>query len=466
VAYPKYTKKSSTSSNRVPPYSIDFEQALLASCILEGGQESILLCLQANIQPDSFYLPAHQTIFKAISELFNEGKSVTDLILSEKLSGKGELESIGGYDYIAQIISRIDTPAHIHHYVQRVRDLKLVRQVIDISTKSIENAYSGVDDIDQFIEQIEQSIFSISQNRLSDTTVHIQKSLDSVAQLINQMLEHKGSVTGIPSGFIDLDKITFGFHPAEMIIVAARPSIGKTSLALSFAKTAVLPEKEEQNVFPTLFFSLEMSSNQLAMRLLCSLSGVNMTKLKDGYILRESQLTLNQISTRFRTAPLWIDESANMTILEMRAKARRLHNKHPLGLIIIDYLQLISGSDTRAPREQQIAEISRGIKAMAKELSVPVIVLSQLNRESEKERRQPRLSDLRESGSIEQDADVVLLLAKRRDTDELEELSNDTVIRELIIAKQRNGPIGIIRLAFRKNLTKFENYTETKPMLP
>ncbi|MDR0444877.1 MAG: replicative DNA helicase [Puniceicoccales bacterium] len=459
-----HSKKSSTSSqsHRVPPYSIDFEQALLASCILEGGQESILLCLQANIQTDSFYLPAHQTIFKAISELFDEGKPISELILSEKLSGQGELENIGGRDYIDQIASRIDTPAHVHHYVQRVRDLKLVRQVIHISTQNIENAYAGVDDIDQFIEQIEQSVFAISQNRLSDTTAHIQKSLDSAAQLISKMLDHKGSVTGIPSGFIDLDKMTFGFHPSEMIVVAARPSIGKTSLALSFAKTAVAPEKEGQNIFPTLFFSLEMSANQLAMRLLCSLSGVNMTKLKDGHISRESQLELNQISTRFRSAPLWIDESANMTILEMRAKARRLHNKHPLGLIIIDYLQLISGSDARAPREQQIAEISRGIKAMAKELSIPVVVLSQLNRDSEKERRQPRLSDLRESGSIEQDADVVLLLARRRDADELEELSNDTVIRELIIAKQRNGPVGIIRLAFRKNLTKFDNYTETQ----
>ena len=446
--------------HRVPPHSPEFEQALLASCILEGGQESISLCLQAHIQPDSFYIPAHQTIFKAICSLLNENKPITELLLSEKLSAQGEFENIGGYDYLNLITNRIDTPAHVHHYIQRVRDLALIRHIIRVSTQSIEKAYAGIDDVDQFVEQVEKSVFAVSQDRLSDSAAHIQKSIDHVGGLIKQMLDHKGNVSGVPSGFIDLDKMTFGFHPAEMIVVAARPSIGKTSLALSFAKTAVLLEKEEQNIFPTLFFSLEMSSDQLAMRLLCSQSGVDMTKLKDGHVSREGLKAFNQISRQFRKAPLWIDESANMTILEMRAKARRLHNQHPLGLIIIDYLQLISGSDGRSPREQQIAEISRGIKAMAKELAVPVIVLSQLNRESEKERRQPRLSDLRESGSIEQDADMVLLLAKRRDTDEAEEMSQDTAIRELIIAKQRNGPVGIVRLAFRKNLTKFENYAK------
>jgi replicative DNA helicase len=451
----------SSSFHRVPPHSSEFEQALLASCILEGGQESISLCFEKHIQPDSFYIPAHQTVFKAICSLFNENKPVTELLLSEKLSAQGEFENIGGYDYLNLITNRIDTPAHVLHYIQRVRDLALIRRIIRVSTQSIEKAYAGIDDADQFVEQVEKSVFAVSQDRLSDSAAHIQKSIDRVGGLIKQMSEHKGNVTGVSSGFIDLDKMTFGFHPAEMIVVAARPSIGKTSLALSFAKTAVLLEKEEKErkIFPTLFFSLEMSADQLAMRLLCSQSGVDMTKLKDGRVPQEGLKDLTQIGHKFREAPLWIDESANMTILEMRAKARRLHNQHPLGLIIIDYLQLISGSDARSPREQQIAEISRGIKAMAKELSVPVVVLSQLNRESEKERRQPRLSDLRESGSIEQDADVVLLLAKRRDADEAEEMAQDTAIRELIIAKQRNGPVGIVRLAFRKNLTKFENYS-------
>jgi replicative DNA helicase len=450
---------------REPPHSVDFEQALLASCLLEGGQESLLLCLESHISPDSFYLPAHQTIFRAIHQLYTEAKPVTELLLAEKLSSQGELASIGGYDTLQSILSRIDTPAHVHHYIQRIRDLELVRRVLRVATAGIEKAYAGIDDVAPFLEGFESSVFAISQDRLVDTVTPIQKSVDRVAPLINQMLERKGAVAGVPSGFVDLDRLTFGFHPSEMIVLAARPSIGKTSLALGFAQAAVLPNQKGQKGFPTLFFSLEMSADQLALRLLCSQSGIDMTALKKGRVSGESLAAIHQAINFFRNTPLWIDESASMTILEMRAKARRLTNKHRLGLILIDYLQLIAGSDTRAPREQQVAEISRGIKAMAKELNVPVVVLSQLNRDTEREKRLPRLSDLRESGAIEQDADVVLLLAKRKGDDETEETSSDTAIRELIIAKQRNGPVGIVRLAFRKNLTKFENFSAANAAL-
>jgi replicative DNA helicase len=281
-----------------------------------------------------------------------------------------------------------------------------------------------------------------------------------VIQNFESILKRKGQLTGVGSGFADLDRLTAGFQPSEMVVVAARPSLGKTSFALNVAEQSVLPPASGKAV-PTLFFSLEMGAEQLAMRLLCSRAGIGTNKLREGYIPKGFQNELLKIANEFRKAPLWIDESSNLTILEMRARARRVHSRHSLGLVIIDYLQLIAGHDSRAPREQQIAEISRGVKAMAKELKIPVIVLSQLNRDSERENRAPRLSDLRESGAIEQDADVVLMLARTRGGEE-EDLSSDahSVVRELIVAKQRNGPVGVISLVFNRDLTKFSNYRE------
>lgn len=274
------------------------------------------------------------------------------------------------------------------------------------------------------------------------------------------MLQRKGELTGVSTGLIDLDKMTFGFHPQEMIVVAGRPSMGKTSLALRFTEAAVLP-KLSQKAVPTLLFSLEMGADQLAMRLLCGRARVNMTKLRDGFLSADSQKDLVQTAKELKNAPLWIDDAGSLTILEMRAKARRMQSQlnGKLGLVVIDYLQLLSGTDSRVPREQQIAEISRGIKSMAKELKVPVVVLSQLNRESEKERRQPRLSDLRESGSIEQDADLVLLISKKKDNEEEEDGGAPVLARELIVAKQRNGPVGTVPVSFVRNLARYDNYT-------
>lgn len=452
-------ERGKKSINRTPPYSIEFEQAVLAGCIIDGGQDSIMQCIQEKVTPDSFYLPAHHLIFKTLLELYGSNVSINELILAEKLAARNELQSIGGLEYINSVANRIDTPAHLKYYISRVRDLELVRKVISVANKSIETAYSGVDDVGQFLDEVEQSIFAISENRISDSAEPIKKSIDGAVALISRMLQNRGAITGVPSGFIDLDKKTFGFRKGEMIVLAARPSMGKTSLAMNIAENVVLPG-EGRDPIPTLFFSLEMSAEQLAMRLLCSRSGIDMAKLRDGFVPKSEQTNLSKVATSIQKCPLWIDESSGLTINELRAKARRMYNKHKIGLILVDYLQLISSSDSKMPREQQISEISRGIKAMAKELDVPVIVLSQLNRESEKEKRQPRLSDLRESGSIEQDADVVMMLAKHLNADDNQEVLLDLSLRDLIIAKQRNGPVGAIPLAFRKSLTRFENYAQ------
>jgi replicative DNA helicase len=448
-------------TGRTQPHSIDFEQALLACCIIEGGQDSITFSLQSKISADSFYLPAHKILWEAILSIYEYGTPVNEIFLADRLKSAGKLESIGGIDFINKICDRIDTPAHIVHYVKRVRDLELTRRVITASVINIERAYGETDELNDFIEKAENEIFAISSDRISDCAVPIKKSIDSAVNTIQLMLHHRGELTGLPSGFTDLDRMTFGFRPSEMIVIAARPSMGKTSLAMNIAENVIVPKKG-RSPRGVLFFSLEMSSEQLALRMLCGRAGINMTKLHDGFIPKNASESLLGVAKELQAAPLWIDESTNLTILEMRAKARRMHSKEHIDLIVIDYLQLING-DSRVPREQQISEISRGIKAMAKELKIPVIVLSQLNRDSEKERRQPKLSDLRESGAIEQDADVVLILTKQisaSDKDADNDFDGDTVVRDLVVAKHRNGPIGVVQLVFVRNLTRFENYVD------
>ncbi len=286
----------------------------------------------------------------------------------------------------------------------------------------------------------------------------IKAATTEAMNVITKMMMKKGELTGVTSGFKDLDQYTFGFQRQEMIVLAARPSMGKTSLALNFAEAAAMPRKGPG--VTTLIFSLEMGSSQLALRMLCARARVNMKLLRDGLLSKngEEQQRLLTAADEFSKSAIYIDDSSHLTIMELRAKARRLSTRQKLGFIIVDYLQLLSPTDPRVPREQQVAEMSRGLKALAKELDVPVLVLSQLNRASEKENRTPKLSDLRESGSIEQDADVVLMLARPRDADEKFQVAADSA--ELIVAKQRNGPVGELKLTFLRDITRFENYTQ------
>jgi replicative DNA helicase len=419
----------------------------------------MVTCIQEKITPHSFYLPAHGFIFQALLDLYNSSAPANELVVAEKLAALGNLEKVGGREYVNSVANRIDTPAHLKYYVDRVRNLDLVRKIIAVANESIENAYAGVDDVAQFLDDVEKSIFAISDSRMTDSIEHIKGPIERAGTQIQQMFQRRGEVAGIASGFIDLDRLTFGFHGGEMIVLAARPSMGKTSLALNIAENVVTSSSKAP--VPTLFFSLEMSAEELAKRLICGRSGINMTQLRNGFVPHSELSHLSAIAREFQKAPLWIDESSGMSITEVRARARRMCARHKIGLIVIDYLQLLASRDAKTPREQQISEISRGIKAMAKDLSLPVIVLSQLNRDSERESRQPRLSDLRESGAIEQDADVVLMLSKPKDNREEEE-SFDLVRRDLIIAKQRNGSTGFISLNFKKSLTRFENYAQEK----
>lgn len=469
-----YRKRAALPEGRVPPHSVDMEQALLGSCILEGGNETLTLCVQEKITKECFYKEAHSIIFSTMLDLYNRQQPIDEMILIDELKRVGLLSDAGDTSYILEISDRIDTAAHLPFYIERVRDAHLLRELIAASQETLEGAFEGTGDISSFIDRCEQRFFAISQGRITDSAQPLEQSVDSAIQLINRMVQNRGQITGAPTGFVDLDRMTTGFHGGEMIVVAARPSMGKTSLALNLAEAAICP-KGDMAAVPTLMFSLEMPSEQLAMRLLCSRARVNMRKLRDGFLPAEKNRDLVATAKELKAAPLDIDDSSGLNIREMRAKARRWANRigkererakernQPLpivnGAIIVDYLQLVSGTDSKVPREQQISEISRGMKAIAKELSMPVIVLAQLNRESEKEKRQPRMSDLRESGSIEQDADVVLLLSKPKVYDEEEESASDVVARDLIVAKQRNGPVGTVPLMFTKHLTRFENYT-------
>jgi replicative DNA helicase len=443
----------------VQPHNIDAEQGLLASCLLENGLDVINECLAAKMKAEYFYRPGHQIIFETLAQLHAAGVPPEEIVLANKLQEKGQLEAIGGHAYLYEITNRIQTTVHAKHWMQIVREKHFLRSLIRTAQWTVERAHEGGSDVPELLNAVESEFFKIQQDTISESAESISKSVDTATGLINKMLSRRGEVSGVPSGFTDLDKLTFGFHPAEMIVVAARPSMGKTSIALNIAEHAVLPAPREQRTpTPVLVFSLEMAAEQLALRLLCSHARADMQQLKNGFCDRQRELI--DSAKLLKQSPLWIDASASLTILEMRAKARRLHAKHRLGLVIIDYLQLVTAGGNYNSREQEVAEVSRGVKAMAKELNVPVMVLCQLNRESEKEKRLPRLSDLRESGSIEQDADVVLLLSRSRDAkDDQEQADQQAVKRELIIAKNRNGPISDIPLTFNKRLTRFENYT-------
>ena len=445
---------ASAFAGLTPPHSVEAEEYLLSCCLLDGG-DTIARCLEAKLAPQAFYLPANRVIFEKLCELYQRSPPVAIEMLIEELRTTKQLEAVGGVPYLMQVSSRIPTTAQAGYFIEKVRELHLLRELIKVATGTVEQCFSYQGGIEEFVDKVELDIFNITQDRVSDAARPMKEPPHEAVTVINKLMMKKGELTGVTSGFRDLDFLTWGFQRQEMIVLAARPSVGKTALALNVAEAAALPKRGEP--VPTLIFSLEMSSAQLALRMLCSRAKVNIRQLGIERLPRhgEEEQRLVAVADELSKSPLFIDDSSHLTIMELRAKGRRLYTRHKLGLIVVDYLQLLSPTDSKVPREQQVAEASRGLKALAKELDLPVLVLSQLNRSSEKEDRKPRLSDLRESGSIEQDADVVLMLAPPKDADEKIEAPY-----ELIVAKQRNGPIGRVELTFLKPTTRFENYAQ------
>jgi len=443
---------------RSVPHSAEAEEYLLGCCLLDGA-DTIARCLEAKLPADAFYAAPNRIIYEKLCELYQKAPPVAISVLAEELKTSRTLDAIGGYAYLSHLSGRIPTTAQSSYFIDKVRELHLLREIIRVATTTVEGCFNFTGGIEEFIDQVEQNVFKVTQDRVSDAAKTMKEPTREAMAVIQKMMMKKGELTGISSGFADLDKLTWGFQKQEMIVLAARPSMGKTALALGFAEAAALPKRGGEGT-ASLIFSLEMGAAQLALRMLCSRARVNLKLLREGLLPKngDDNTRLVAVADEFSKAPIFIDDSSHLSIMELRAKARRVHARKKLGLIIVDYLQLLSPTDSSVPREQQVAEASRGLKALAKELDLPVIVLSQLNRSSEKENRTPKLADLRESGSIEQDADIVLMLARPKDADEKFQVAADSA--ELIVAKQRNGPVGELRLTFLRDITRFENYTQ------
>lgn len=461
---------------RIPPHSLEAEEGLLGSCLIDPGAEILNACMEIGLKPESFFKPAHQVIFHVMQKLYAENSGVDEVTVLDALSSRPVssidwlrhqqrntdpktplVQLVGGPAAIIQLTNRIESIANARYWLDIVHQKWLLRRLIETASHIADEAYVNQDQLESFIGDAEARILSIQEDRSGDSAKKFEESIEEAGTLIRHILAGKQD-SGVLTGYKDIDAMTFGLHSGQMVVLAARPSMGKTSLGMNIAENAALPHHGEAKGI--LVFSLEMPAEQLAMRMLCGRAKVSMRRVRDRMIGQQQQADLAREAKVLKTAPIWVDDASGINILQLRAKARRIHRQHKVQLIVIDYLQLISGTDSRVPREQQISEISRGIKSMAKELNVPVLVLSQLNRSSEKENRQPRISDLRESGSIEQDADVVFLLAARQNSEDNATVPQASRERDLIIAKQRNGPTGSVPLTFIPEFTRFENHTD------
>ncbi len=448
------------SVDRLPPHSVDAEQGVLG-CVLLSPNECMGECLaKLKVGSDVFYDLRHQTIFDAMADMFDKRQAIDVITLQQYLKDRQLLEQVGGVAYLSGLPDVVPSSAHLDYYLNIVQDKFLLRKMIRVCTDVIGRVYEAEGEVDSLMDEVERDVLRISEFR-------VQSQISSIKQLVNKAIntiedyhQRQGKLTGLPTGFIDLDKLTTGMHPGEMIVIAARPSVGKTSLAMNIAEHVAI-----DNSIPVGVFSLEMTAESLVLRMLCSRSRVNLRNVRDGFLAERDFPKLTSSAGKLANAPLFIDDSSGLSILQLRAKARRMFQQYGIKLFVIDYLQLLHSASKRVEnRQQEIADISGGIKALAKELNVPVIVLSQLNREVEKEKgRPPRLSDLRESGSIEQDADLVGLLYKptsKSDDDESGGAAEpeDAIPVNLLIAKQRNGPAQIdVNLTFLKTYTRFES---------
>ena len=429
--------------DRLPPHSIEAEMCTLASMMLDKQlAESVVSMLDG----ESFYLTDHKIIFDTIRSLIVESRPVDAVILRDELKRTNQLDAIGGAAYIAQILSSVPSAAHGLEYAGRVREKSLLRLMIGLSDNITRRAYAGAEDADTLLDAAAGEMFKLAERRITNPMQH----LGDVAAQVYEMLEDKGR-KGVETGFWDLDDMLNGLQPGEMIVVAARPSMGKTAFSMN-----VMQQIAAQNV-PVGVFSLEMSSQQLAQRMLCSVAMVDAQRVRKGQLTNDEYQRLAKVVVQMRKMPIFVDDSPQLTPLDLRTKARRLKHEHDVRALMIDYMQLMDNPGPES-RQQQISEISRGIKAVARELGVPVIALSQLNRASEnRDGHKPRMSDLRESGSIEQDADVVALLHREDYYHKADANYIPTNLAEVIIAKQRNGPTGTVELVFDGNTATFKN---------
>jgi replicative DNA helicase len=438
------------------PSSEDGEKGVLCSLLLSPREVADICVL--SLRPDAFYIPAHQTIYCLILEFGDKSKPIDFVSLKQALKDRNQLDEIGGPEYLSALYSFVPTAANAGYYIEIVREKYILRRLIIACNKLSNQCYDSQEDIEPLLDDAEKEIFAITGEHVNTEIVATKDLVMAAIEQIEKLYENRGSVTGLPTGFVELDRMTSGLHPAEMIVIAARPSMGKTALAMNIAEHVAMNVGKAVSVF-----SLEMSSQQLVQRLLCSRAKVDLQRVRNGFLSERDFPNLTAAAAKLAAAKMFIDDTPGLSIMELRAKARRMKSQYDIQLVVIDYLQLLRSTSRRAQdnRQLEISEISGGIKALAKELNLPIIVIAQLNRQPDtraKEGGRPRLSDLRESGSIEQDADVVGLLVRpeyyETDEDAKQEKAGEA---ELIIAKQRNGPTGDVCLTFLKEYTRFES---------
>jgi replicative DNA helicase len=442
-------RESDLSSHKLPPQHIEAEQSVLGGILIENYAINKVMEI---LKPDDFYRDSHRKIYEALIVLSERDEPADSITLTNELKNSGHLDSVGGASYVASLIDLVPTAANIEYYAKIVKEKAILRKLIQTSTEIITQSYEERGDVEGFLDEAERAIFDISENRVRPSFYPIKDVVKGSFKILERLYEKKELVTGVPSGFKDLDRMTAGFQPSDLIIVAGRPSMGKTAFCLNVAQYAAIEKKN-----PVAIFSLEMSKEQLVIRMLCSEAHVEGTKLRSGFLSESDWPRLTIAAGNLSDAPIYIDDTAALTVLELRAKARRLKTERGgLGMVIVDYLQLMKGRTRVESRQQEISEISRSLKALAKELNIPVIAVSQLSRKTEERTgNRPQLSDLRESGAIEQDADLILFIYR----DEVYNRSEDNPNRgkaEIIIGKQRNGPIGKIELAFFDRFTTFK----------
>jgi replicative DNA helicase len=449
---------SSPDIHRALPHSVEAEQGVLGSMLI-SPRDTIAEAVE-KINANYFYIPAHQTIYTVLVDLWNAGQGIDLITFTQVLRDRNLLETVGGASLVTSLFTFVPTAANVGYYLEIVRDKYILREIISACTEGARRSYEEQGEVDNLLDEVEQRIYAVGEDRFKDKALSMKDQVMDAIEAIEKLYQQHGGITGLSTGFKDLDRLTSGLHPAEMIVIAARPSMGKTALVMNIAEHVAVNESR-----PVAVFSLEMSAQQLVQRLLCSRAGVNSQKVRDGTFLADRDFPkLTAAASKLAEANIFIDDSAGLNILELRAKARRLKAQHEIELIVIDYLQLLRSTSRRGQENRQIeiSEISAGIKGLAKELNIPIIVAAQLNRNPENRtgdsKGRPRLSDLRESGSIEQDADLVALLVRQEYYADTEEEKDETEGKaDLIIAKQRNGPTGDIPLTFRKEFTRFED---------
>ena len=460
----KKTRRQKTASagpgkvDRLPPHSLEAEMGVLG-CILLSPNDTLGQCIEKfKAGGDVFYDLRHRLVYELLVAMYDQKEGIDLVTLQQRLKDQNQLEAIGGLAYLASLPDAVPSAANLSYYADIVREKHLLRRMIQTCTSVVSRVYEHEGEVDALLDEVERDVLHISEERAETDTRTIKELVRKAITTIEDFHQRQGMLTGLATGFPDFDKLTSGLRGGEMIVIAARPSMGKTSLAMNIAEHVALEER-----LPVGVFSLEMTAESLVLRMLCSRSRVNLRSIRDGFLAERDFPKLTGAAGKLSGSPLFVEDSPALSILQLRAKARRMHQQHGIKLFVVDYLQLLHSTARRAEnRQQEIADISNGIKALAKELSVPVIVLSQLNREVEKERnRKPRLSDLRESGAIEQDADLVALLYKPNSGDEDDGggsgVGSDSEQVNLLIAKQRNGPTGEVELTFLKGYTRFES---------